>query len=166
MSLIKTLIMGRDNGIRSGLRNKLFGSPAEDTSPGSAFAAPRDPPAPEPAEAALGLKPEPPRDVTPPEGYEVVLHREALKSGNVAEIIIAGTAIAVANVDGNFHACVSSCPHADGPLGDGSLDGSMLTCPYHGWEFDLRDGSCNTREDTTLQLYDVQVVGDAVCVKI
>jgi nitrite reductase/ring-hydroxylating ferredoxin subunit len=166
MSLLKTLLMGRENGIRAGIRKSLFGASVEDTSPGSSFSAPQDPPAPEPAEAALGLKPEPPRDVIPPEGFEVVLHREALKPGKVAEIIIGGKAIAVANVGGKFHACVSSCPHADGPLGDGSLQGSILSCPYHGWEFDLTDGSCKTNPETTLGLYDVKIVGDAVCVRL
>jgi len=166
MSLLKTLLLGRENGIRAGLRKSLFGGPPEDTSPGSAFSAPQDPPAPEPAEVALGLKPEPPRDVNPPEGFEVVLHREALKVGSVAEIIIGGKAITVANIDGSFHACVSNCPHADGPLGDGTLDGKILSCPYHGWEFDLTDGSCKTDPDTTLGLYEVQIVDDAVCVRL
>lgn len=166
MSFVKTLILGRENGVRAGLRKKLFGGTVEDTSPTSSFSAPRDEPVPEPAEAALGLQPEPPRDVTPPEGYEVVLHRDALSVGQVAEIIIGGTAIAIANVDGTFHACASSCPHADGPLADGELNGSVLTCPYHGWDFDLRDGSCSTHSDTTLKIHDVQVVDNAVCVKI
>ena len=166
MSLLKTLIMGRENGIRAGLRRTFSGGAQEDTSPGSSFSAPKEPEQPVPAEAALGLKPEPPRDVTPPEGYEVVLHKDALKDGRMAEIIIAGTSIVVANSEGKFYACVSSCPHADGPMGDGTLEGTLLTCPYHGWEFDLKDGSCTTHSDASLGLYDIQVVEDAVCVKI
>jgi nitrite reductase (NADH) small subunit len=164
MGLLKTLIVGRENGIRARVRKMLFGGPV-DTSPGSAYSAPRDEPPP-PAEAALGLHPEAPKDVTPPDGYEVVLHKDALVAGRVTEIIIAGTAIAVSNVDGTFYASTNTCPHAGGPMGEGELEGSVLTCPYHGWAFDLADGTCETNPDVKLQLYDVQVVGDAVCVRI
>ena len=93
-------------------------------------------------------------------------YREALKPGMVTEIIIGGRAIAVANVEGTFRACVNACPHADGPLGEGSLEGGLLTCPYHGWQFDLESGACPTNPEVTLTTYEVQVVEDAVCVKI
>lgn len=159
MGLVSTLLFGRKNGTRARLRRVLFGG-------GGSAASADDPPPPPPAEAALGLSPEAPKDVTPPDGFEVVLHKDALKPGMVTEIIIAGRAIAVANVGGDFRACVNSCPHADGPLGEGSLEGGLLTCPYHGWQFDLETGACPTNPDVTLTTYDVQVVGDAVCVKI
>ena len=51
-------------------------------------------------------------------------------------------AIALARVDGAFHALDNVCPHAGGPLGDGVLDGCQLTCPWHGWTFDVRSGAC------------------------
>jgi nitrite reductase/ring-hydroxylating ferredoxin subunit len=120
----------------------------------------------EPAEKVLKLKKEPPKDVTPPEGYEVVLHKDALEKGRIIEIIIAGTAIAVAHVDQRYYAIANACPHADGPLGEGQLDGTLVTCPYHGWQFDLTDGSCKTNPYAKVTTYPVQVVGDAVCVKL
>ncbi len=160
--LLRALLMGRPNGLRARIRRKLGGGSAESR----AAAAARADEAPPPAEASLGLKPEPPRDVTPPDGFEVVLHREALVPGRVTEIIIGGTAIAVANVDGTFRACTNACPHADGPLGEGTLEGGLLTCPYHGWQFDLATGACPTNHAVTLKTYEVRVVGDAVCVKL
>ena len=166
MGLLKTLIVGRKNGLRAGLRRRFTGAEPPDTSPSVSHSAPRHDDAPPPAEAALGLRPEAPKDVTPPDGYEVVLHKDALKAGLITEIIIGGTAIAVANIDGTFRACVNTCPHAGGPLGEGALDGSVLTCPYHGWAFDLSNGACVTNPDVELEMYDVEVVGDAVCVRI
>ncbi|MCB9758925.1 MAG: Rieske 2Fe-2S domain-containing protein [Alphaproteobacteria bacterium] len=118
------------------------------------------------AEKALNLGVEPPKDVTPPDGYEVVLHKNALEPGEVIEVIIAGKAIAVANVGGAWHACSNACPHAEGPLGEGRLEGHVLTCPYHGWQFDLRDGTCLTSPGDTIATYPVEVVGDAVCVAV
>ncbi len=121
---------------------------------------------PAPAEASLGLKPEPPRGVTPPDGFEVVLHKDALKAGKVTEIIVGGTAIAVANAAGTFYACTNVCPHAGGPLGEGTLEGATLTCPYHGWSFDLATGACDTNPGSTLKTHAVRVVDDAVCVSL
>lgn len=162
MAFLKSLLIGRPNGLRSkilsaaGLRSAAPPSPV-----GAGTSAP-----PEPAERSLGLKKEPPRDVTPPEGYEVVLHKDALEEGRIIEIIIGGRAIAVANVQGTFHAISNACPHAEGPLGEGSLDGAIVTCPYHGWQFDVTNGTCKTNPYAKVPTFPVQVVGKAVCVKL
>ena len=167
MSLFKTILTGRENGIRAKIRAALGGGKREDTSPDSSYSAPRQQESkPAPAERALGLSPEAPKDVTPPEGFEVVLHKDALKPGLITEIIIGGTAIAVANVGGHYFACTNSCPHAEGPLGEGGMDGSVVTCPYHGWKFDLSNGDCLTNPGVKLKTYEVRVEKDAVCVRI
>ncbi len=159
MGLVSTLLFGRENGIRAQIRQKL--------GLGAKTVARQDDPPPPPAEAALGLSPEAPKNVTPPEGYEVVLHREALVPGRITEIIIAGQAIAVANVDGTFHACASGCTHsAPCPLGEGSLEGRIVTCWVHGWQYDLATGECLTSPEAPLTIFEVQIVGDAVCVRI
>jgi len=160
MGLVSNLLFGRENGIRARIRRKLVGG-------NKAVASRNDPPPPPPAEAALGLSPEAPKDVTPPEGYEVVLHREALGQGLITEIIIAGRAITVANVDGTFLACANDCTHSSPcPLGEGSLEGEIVTCWVHGWQYNLRTGECLTTPDAPLTIFEVQIVGDAVCVKI
>ena len=164
MGLVKTVLLGRKNGVRSRIRRAFSGDPPPDTSPNSSASAPTWQAA--TPVASTPARPEPPKDVTPPEGFEVVLHRDALASGEVTEIIIGGTAIALGNVDGDFHACANSCPHADGPLGEGSLEGTVLTCPYHGWRFDLGDGTCHTNPQVKVKIYEVEVVGDAVCVRL
>lgn len=171
MGVLGTLLRGRPDGVRARLRRILGRDKSVDTSPGSSYSAPSSDgswggSAPVAAEPALGLQPEAPKDVTPPEGFEVVLHKDALAPGRVVEVILAGKAVAVANVDGGFFAVSNSCPHADGPLGEGSLDGSLLTCPYHGWTFDVTNGSCKTNPDVTVRTFDVVVEGDAVCVRI
>ena len=38
--------------------------------------------------------------------------------------------VAVFNVDGTFYALDNVCPHQGGPLGEGELDGNMVTCPW------------------------------------
>jgi nitrite reductase/ring-hydroxylating ferredoxin subunit len=168
MSLLRTVVLGRPNGIRSRLLAALGGKKPAAAPPAAETgrAAPAATSSYEPAEKALQLKHEPPRDVTPPDGYEVVLHKDALEPGRIIEIIIGGTAIAVANVNGTYYAISNSCAHAEGPLGEGSLDGTVVTCPYHGWQYDVRDGACKTNPYAKVATFPVQVVGDAVCVRM
>ena len=165
MSLLRTIIFGRENGIRSTLRSMIGGrgTSAPDWTPDSAYSAPSYDSA---AMSQESARPEAPRSVTPPEGYEVVLHVDALKPGEVSEFIAGGTAICVANVDGQFHAVANSCPHADGPLGEGGLDGSTVTCPYHGWAFDVTTGECQTNASANIEVFDVEIKDDAVCVRL
>ena len=60
--------------------------------------------------------------------------------GRSVERIVAGRVVALANVDGLFHAIDGLCPHQGGPLGTGTLCGTTLTCPWHGWQFDVVTG--------------------------
>src|SRR5687767_1154374 len=113
MGIIQTIVLGRKDGIRARLRRRIFGGAQEDTSPSSSSSAP--PASLSSSAGGTGFsgggvmaggshKMEPPKDVTPPDGFEVVLHRDALTPGEVTEVIIGGTAIAIANVDGAYHA--------------------------------------------------------------
>lgn len=165
MGILRTLLFGRENGIRSTLKGMLSadGSGAPDWTPDSAYSAPSyDAPAASQAEE----RPEAPRGVTPPEGFEVVLHVDALKPGEVSEVIAGGTAICVANVDGSYHAVSNTCPHADGPLGEGALQGTKVLCPYHGWAFDVTTGVCETNASSSIDVFEVQIKDDAVCVRL
>ena len=164
MGLFRTIVWGREDGIRSKVREALTGG-AHDTSPDSAYSAPTYG-SPEPNAGYGGGTIEPPRDVTPPEGFEVVMHVDALKPGEVAEVIAGGTAICMANVDGEFFAVSNTCPPGDSPLGEGTLSGKFVTCPYHGWVFDVTTGECQTNPDAAVESYPVQVKGPAVCVRM
>lgn len=60
--------------------------------------------------------------------------------GHVTEARINGDAYAICNVNGVIRAVWGVCPHANGPLGQGTLEGSMLVCPWHLWAFDCTNG--------------------------
>ena len=53
-----------------------------------------------------------------------------------------GLEIAVFNVGGQLYASGAVCPHEGGPLEDGTLDGDVVICPWHGFDFDLKTGEC------------------------
>jgi len=63
-----------------------------------------------------------------------------LPPGATCEIVVQDTVLAVFNVDGDFHVLDGICPHQGGPLGKGALNGCIVTCPWHGWQFDARTG--------------------------
>jgi len=79
---------------------------------------------------------------------------------------VAGKAIALFNVDGNFFAIDNTCVHRGGPLGEGSLDGSIVTCPWHGWKYDCRSGQSTSAPGKSVASYPVQVQGSDVLVDV
>lgn len=61
--------------------------------------------------------------------------------GTCLETVAADRIVALFNVDGIMYALDGVCPHQGGPLGRGCLEGAIVTCPWHGWQFDVRSGS-------------------------
>lgn len=53
-----------------------------------------------------------------------------------------GHEIALFNRDGAFFALENTCPHQGGPLGEGTIEDGCVTCPWHGWQFDVQTGAC------------------------
>lgn len=76
---------------------------------------------------------------------------------------VGGRTLAVFNAGGGrFHAMSASCPHEDGPLADGWLEGDAVVCPWHGVDFDVRSGRCLVDPDLAISVYAVRVSGTAV----
>ncbi len=60
--------------------------------------------------------------------------------GALRRVEAAGMDVVVARCQGRLHALGGVCSHAGGPLAQGALDGTVVTCPWHGSQFDLRTG--------------------------
>jgi nitrite reductase (NADH) small subunit len=75
--------------------------------------------------------------------------------GIVAEVN--GKILAVFNVDGAFHAIDNTCIHRGGPLGEGDVEGSIVTCPWHGWQYDVTTGACVANPSAKVERYEVRV---------
>lgn len=76
------------------------------------------------------------------------------------------TMVALFNVDGEFYALDGVCPHQGGPLGKGCLTGAIITCPWHGWQFDVRSGEHQLNKRLQQPTLPVRVVGEAVFVDL
>jgi NAD(P)H-dependent nitrite reductase small subunit len=77
-----------------------------------------------------------------------------------------GKQIAIFNVDGTFHAIDNTCLHRGGPLGEGELDGKVVTCPWHGWQYDVTTGGNLDDETARVARYDVKIENGAVLVAV
>lgn len=96
---------------------------------------------------------------------------------------IGGRSIGVFNVNGNYVAALNLCPHELAPICRGRIDGTtlpskpgepfrwgregeILSCPWHGWEFDLLSGNCLTDQRKHLTFFAVSVEAETIFVVV
>ena len=83
-----------------------------------------------------------------------------LPAGSGRVYTVGSREVAVFNVDGQLYAIDDQCPHQQASLATGTLDGSTVTCPWHGWSFDVRTGKGVGRPGSRVDCFDVSVDGD------
>lgn len=86
--------------------------------------------------------------------------------GAARELVAGDRVLALYNVDGAFFALDGVCPHQGGPLGKGHLQGCIVTCPWHGWQFDVRTGQHQTIAALRQPHLPAKVEGDHVWVDL
>ncbi len=74
------------------------------------------------------------------ENWIRVASSEEVPEGAGREFVVEGKVVALFRVQGTCHAIDGLCPHAGGPIGTGTLRGCVVTCPWHGWQFDVSTG--------------------------
>jgi nitrite reductase/ring-hydroxylating ferredoxin subunit len=75
--------------------------------------------------------------------------------------------LALFNIGGTFYAIENRCTHVGGPLGEGRLSGSVVTCPWHGSRFDVTTGQVvGPPARRPVQAYPTRVQDGAVFVEI
>src|SRR3989338_334650 len=89
-----------------------------------------------------------------------------VKEGEGKVVSANGKEIALFNVGGQFHAIDNTCVHRGGPLGEGTLDGDTVTCPWHGWKFNVKTGVSPVNPAAKVETYNVKVEGDEVKVAV
>ena len=70
-----------------------------------------------------------------------VAQTSELSPGSGKVVQADGRTIALFNVEGKFYAIDNACPHRGGPLGEGELNGEIVTCPWHGSNFNVKTGA-------------------------
>lgn len=80
--------------------------------------------------------------------------------GSAKEVVLGERIVALFHVEGEVFALDGICSHQGGPLGEGELNGCMVTCPWHGWQYDVRSGRHGINSSVSQQRFDARVEGD------
>jgi nitrite reductase/ring-hydroxylating ferredoxin subunit len=92
-----------------------------------------------------------------------VARADEIPVGHGAFVERDGLPLAVFNAgDDRFYATGPTCPHEDGPLSEGWLEGGAVVCPWHGFDFDLATGRCNVDQDLAVPVYAARLTGGVV----
>jgi nitrite reductase (NADH) small subunit len=91
---------------------------------------------------------------------------DEIAPGECGEYVVGERIVALFNVAGTFYALDGICPHQGGPLGKGSLSGCIVTCPWHGFQFDVTTGQHQTSKSLVHASFPVKVEEGHVWVNI
>jgi nitrite reductase/ring-hydroxylating ferredoxin subunit len=89
-----------------------------------------------------------------------------LPPGTLIEVVEGEELYAVCNIDGEIRALSGRCPHQGGPLGQGVIEGNLITCPWHAWQFDSATGACDFDAGGSIPTYPVRVEAGEVLVNL
>jgi nitrite reductase/ring-hydroxylating ferredoxin subunit len=106
-------------------------------------------------------------------GFVRACSRSEVPLGGVIFVAVDGKDLVISNVDGALYAIDNWCTHEQGNLSEGQLDGSILTCPDHGAQFDVKTGKVLVGPDgeppesiSPQRSYRVKVEGEDVMVDV
>lgn len=91
---------------------------------------------------------------------------DELPIGSAKEVEFEDRVYAMFNVDGEISVIDGICPHQGGPLADGPVEGTTVTCPWHGWQFDVRTGKSPLGPKIKQAVFEVKIEGNDVLVAV
>jgi nitrite reductase/ring-hydroxylating ferredoxin subunit len=97
-----------------------------------------------------------------------VCRRQDIPAGRGWPVQVGDRRLAVFDTEGGLRAVDNTCLHIGNPIDDGAVIGEVVTCPWHGWQYDLRTGQQLTvfGRRPGLQTYAVRLEGDDVMVEV
>lgn len=85
-----------------------------------------------------------------------------LPPGKGVLVSVDGRDVALFRRGADILAIGNDCPHQGGSLCDGWVEGDIVVCPLHGWEFDMRSGACMTVPGEAVARYTATVEGTSI----
>ncbi len=98
--------------------------------------------------------------------FKKVAQLSEVTPGNCRAVEVGDKTLALYNVDGTILATDNTCLHQGGPLGEGILEGDVVTCPWHMWEYNVRTGEKVDNPELKVATYEVRVEGDDILVAL
>ncbi len=90
--------------------------------------------------------------------------KDEVPTGTIREFQVDGKTLAISNIEGKFYAISNTCLHRAGPLGQGVISGQVVTCPWHGWQYDVTTGKVSANPAIAVSCFPVEVRGEDVWV--
>jgi nitrite reductase (NADH) small subunit len=95
-----------------------------------------------------------------------VADAQEIEDGKAKIVRVEGLTLAVFRVKDEFFALENSCLHRGGPLGEGNLEGYNITCPWHGWTYDVRTGSFEVIPPLRVRTFPVRKEGESIVIEL
>jgi nitrite reductase/ring-hydroxylating ferredoxin subunit len=96
-----------------------------------------------------------------------VIETPELSPGEGKQVDVEGLSIAVFNIEGNLYAIEGNCSHNGGLLGEGEVEGEVVTCPLHGAQFNVKTGKVlMLPAGSDMRRYTVKVDGADVLIEM
>lgn len=89
-----------------------------------------------------------------------------LKDNNIKAVKVKDKSIILIKKGENVYALSNKCPHMGCPLSSGTIMDSFISCPCHGWRFDIETGFYINSKDYSLISYTVKIENGNVFVNI
>lgn len=91
---------------------------------------------------------------------------DELAPGQGKLVQVDGRDIALFNVNGAYYAMDAVCPHEEGPLNEGEVDGETIVCPWHGYDFSVETGECSVDPELRVMVYIVKAEGSDIFIEV
>ena len=86
--------------------------------------------------------------------------------GQGRKVVVSGRHIALFRLDDQFFALDNMCLHRGGPLCDGAIDRGVVTCPWHGWSYEISTGTMVQDPRVGVSKHEVRLTGDEISVRL
>ncbi len=74
--------------------------------------------------------------------------------------------IAIFKIEGKVYAIENTCPHRGGPLAEGYVEGTEVTCPWHAWAFDLKTGACQSAPEFKQPVFKIKIENNEILIEV
>jgi nitrite reductase (NADH) small subunit len=106
------------------------------------------------------------KEVTVVAQFVEVCSAEEVIDGQGLAVDADGLRIALFLDNGQYHALLGHCPHANGELGQGWIEDGEAVCPLHHWRFKLATGRCTTAPGQNLHRFRCEIRNGKVWVEV
>ncbi|TWU46302.1 Anthranilate 1,2-dioxygenase ferredoxin subunit [Rubripirellula tenax] len=91
---------------------------------------------------------------------------DAIDEGQAIEVVVGDLILAVFRNNGELFAMDGMCAHQGGPIAQGKVEGGCVTCPWHGWQYELATGIQTINRQPLMKTFDVREQGGKIEVRI